>query len=77
MPSGLWEHTRTTIFIHGSKAEVGIILRSWVKHYKLEDFTSLLESNIEDFQPAGSLSTSKEKADSEEVKMPPTPLREI
>ena len=48
------------------------------KHNKLQDFTSLLEFNIEDFQPAGSLSTYKEKPDSEEeVKMPPTPLREI
>ena len=75
--NGLWEQNLTNIFNHGSKTEVGIILRSWVKH-KLEDFTSLLEFNIEDFQPTGSLSTYKEKPDSEEeTKMPATPLREM
>ena len=73
--SGLWEHTLTHTFNHGSKTEVGIILRSWVKHNKLEDFTSMLEFNIEDFPPAGSL---KEKPDpEEETKMPVTPLREM
>ena len=76
--NGLWEHTLTSIFNHRSKTEVGIILRSWVKHNDLEDFTSLLEFSIEDFQPAGSLSTYKEKPDSEEeTKMPTTPLGEM
>ena len=51
--NGLWEHTLTNSFTHGSKTEVGIILRSWVKHNKLEDFTSMLEFNIKDFQPVG------------------------
>ena len=65
--NGLWGHTLTTIFNHGSKAEVGIILRSWAKHNKLEDFTSMLE--FEDFQPEGSLSTYKKKPDSKEEMM--------
>ena len=61
--------------MHGSKTEVGIILRSWVKHNKPEVFTSMLEFNIEDFQPAGSLSNYTEKPHSEEeTKMPVTPL---
>ena len=68
--NGHWEHTLTKI--------LGIILRSWVIHNKLEDFMSLLEFNIEDFQPSGSLSTYKEKPDSEEeTKLPVTPLREM
>ena len=38
----------------------------------------MFEFNIEDFQPAGSLCTYKEKPGSEEeAKMPPTPLREM
>ena len=38
----------------------------------------MLEFNIEDFHPAGFLSTYKEKPDSdEETKMPVTPLREM
>ena len=74
----LWEHTLTNILNHGSKIEVGIILQSWVKHNKLEDFTSMLEFNIEDVQPAGSLRTYKEKPGSEEeMKMPVTPRREM
>ena len=38
----------------------------------------MLEFNIEEFQPTGSLSTYKKKPDSEEeMKMPVTPLREM
>ena len=68
----------TKVFNHGSKTEVGIILRSCGKHNKLKVFTTLLKFNIEDFQPTGPLSTYKEKSDSEEeMKMPATPLRQM
>ena len=47
--NGLWVHTLTNIFNHGSKSEVAIILRSSVVHSKLEDITSMMEFEIEDF----------------------------
>ena len=44
-----WEHTLTEILSHGPKMEVGIIMRAWVKHNKLEDFNSLLSFTADDF----------------------------
>ena len=42
-------------------------MRAQVKHSKLEDFNSLLNFNVDDFTPSGTLCHFKEKADSEAV----------
>ena len=47
--SNLWEHTLNEILNHDNKSEVGIIMRAWVKHNKLEDMTSLLSCDLNDF----------------------------
>ena len=62
---------------HDPTTEVGIIIRAWVKHDKLEDFNSLLTFNVDDFTPSGTLCYFKYKVDSEEVMMPTTPLKEL
>ena len=49
----IWEHTVTEILNHDPKSEVGIIMRAWVKHNKLEDFTSLLTYDLNDFTSSG------------------------
>ena len=51
----IWEHTLTEILNHDNKTEVGIIMRSWVKHNKLEDMSDLLIYDLNDFTPAGTL----------------------
>ena len=38
----IWEHTLNEILNHNNKTEVGIIMRAWVKHNKLEDMSDLL-----------------------------------
>ena len=38
----------TEILNHDNKTEVGIIMRSWVKHYKLEDMSDLLIYDLND-----------------------------
>ena len=38
----IWEHTITEILNHDNKTEVGINMRSWVKHNKLEDMSDIL-----------------------------------
>ena len=63
--SDLWEHTPYEILTYDAKSEVGIIMRAWVKHNKLEDITSLLIYDLNDFTPSGTLCNYKEKADSE------------
>ena len=74
----IWEHTLTEILNHDPKTEVGIIMRAWMKHNKLEDFNSLLSFTSDDFTPSGSLCYFKEKADSEVATiMPTTPLKEL
>ena len=40
--STIWEHTLTEILNHGNKTEMGIVMRSWVKHNNLEDMSDLL-----------------------------------
>ena len=76
--SDIWEHTLTEILNHHPKTEVGIIMRAWVKHNKLEDFNSLLNSNVDGFPPSGTLCYFKDKDDSEAVMMmPTTPLKEL
>ena len=74
----IWEHTLTEILNHDNKTEVGIIMRSWVKHNKLDDMTDLLIYDFNDSIPTGSLCYNKETAEAEETKiMPNTPLKEL
>ena len=74
--SPIWEHTLTEILNHGNKAEMGITMRSWVKHNNLEDMSDLLIYDLNDFTPGGTLCRYKETAETEETKlMPNTPLR--
>ena len=69
--STVWEHTLTEI-------EVGMIMRAWVKHNKLEDMTDLLIYDLNDFTPTGTLCNYKKTAEAEETKiMPNTPLKEL
>ena len=76
--SRIWEHTLTEILNHGNKTELGIIMRSWVKHNGLEDMNELLIHDLNDFTPTGSLSQYKVSAEAEETKpMPLTPLKEL
>ena len=74
----IWEHTLTGILNHDNKSEVGIIIRTWVKHHKLDDFSSLFNHSPDKFTPSSPLSYDKEKADSEVLlEMPSTPLQEL
>ena len=76
--SPIWEHTLTEILNHGNKTEMGIIMRSWVKHNNLEDMSDLLIYDLNDFTPGGILCCYKETAEAEETKlMPNTPLKEL
>ena len=76
--SPIWEHTLTEIFNHGNKTEMGIIMRSWVKHNNLEDMSDLLIYDLNDFTSGGTLCHYKETAEAEETKlMPNTPLKEL
>ena len=76
--SPIWEHTLTEILNHGNKTEMGIIMRSWVKHNNLEDMSDLLIYDLNDFTPGGTLCHYKETAEAEETKlMPNTPLKEL
>ena len=53
--SPIWEHTLTEILSHGNKTEMGIIVRSWVKHNNLEDMSDSLIYDLNDFTPGGTL----------------------
>ena len=53
--SDLWEHMLTEILNHDTKYEVGIIMRAWVKHNRLEDFNSVLTYDLNDFTSSGIL----------------------
>ena len=76
--SPIWEHTLTEILNHGNKTEVGIIMRSWVKHNNLEDMSDLLIYDLNDFTLGGTLCHYKETAEATETKlMPNTPLKEL
>ena len=76
--SDIWEHTLNEILNHDNKSEVGIIMRSWVKHNKLEDLNSLLIYDLNDFTPTGTLCFYEEKVESEvAIMMPTTPLKEF
>ena len=53
-------------------------MRAWGKHNKLENMTSLLIYDFNDFTPSGTLCYYKEKAESEvATMMPTTPLKEL
>ena len=74
LSSPIWEHTLTEILNHGNKTEIGIIIRSWVKHNNLEDMSDLLIYDLHDYTPGGTLCRYKETAEAEETKlMPNTP----
>ena len=74
----IWEHTLTDILNHEYKSDVWIIIRTWVKHHKLDDFSSLFNHSTDKFTPSSPLSYYKEKADSEVLfEMPSTPLQEL
>ena len=76
--SPISEHTLTELLNDGNKTEMGIIMRSWVKHNNLEDMNDLLIHDLNDFTPTGSLSQYKVSAEAEETKpMPITPLKEL
>ena len=76
--STIWEHTLTDIIINGNKTEVGIIIKAWVKHQKLENMSDLVIYDLNDFTSTGTLSQYKETAEAEETKtMPNTPLKEL
>ena len=60
--SPIWEHTLTEILNHGNKTEMGIIMRSWVKHNNLEDMSDLLFYDLNDFTPGGTLCHYKERS---------------
>ena len=54
------------------------MIRTWVKHHKLENFSSLFNHTPDKFTPSSPLSYYKEKADSEVLlEMPSTPLLEL
>ena len=76
--STIWEHDLTEILNHGNKTEMGIIMRSWVKHNNLEDMSDLLIYDRNDFTPGGTLSHYKETTEAEETKLTlNTPLKEL
>ena len=76
--SHIWEHTLTQILNHGYKTDMGIIMRSWVKHNNLEDMSDLLIYDLNFFTPGGTLCHYKETAEAEDTKlMPNTPLKEL
>ena len=54
------------------------MIRTWVKHHKLENFSSLFNHSPDIFTPSSPLSYYKEKANSEILlEMPSTPLQEL
>ena len=72
------EHALTEILNHDNKSDVGIMIRTWVKHHKLENFSSLFNHSPDKFTPSSPLSYYKEKVDSEVLlEMPSTPLQEL
>ena len=65
--STVWEHTLIEIINHDNKTQLGIIMRAWVEHNKLEDMTGLLIYDLNDFTPTGPLCNYKETAEAEET----------
>ena len=53
-------------------------MRSWVKHNNLEDMSNLLNYDLNDFTPRGTLCCYKETSETEETTlMLNTPLKEL
>ena len=76
--SNLWEHTLNEILNHENKSEMQIIMRAWVKYSKLQDMTTSLIYDFNDFTPSDTLYYYKEKVGSEvAIMMPTTPLKEL
>ena len=74
----IWEHTLTDILNHDNKSVVGSMIRTWVKHHKLDDFSSLFNHSPDKFTSSSLLSYYKGKADSEVLlEMLSTPLQEL
>ena len=74
----IWEHTLTEILNHDNKSVMGSMIRTWVKHHKLDDFSSLFNHSPDKFTPSSLLSHYKGKADSEVLlEMLSTPLQEL
>ena len=74
----IWEHTLTEILNHDNNSDEGIIIRTWVKHHKQDDFSSLFNHSPDKFTPSSPFSYYKEKADLELLlEMPSTPLQEL
>ena len=66
----------TEILNHRPKSQMGIIMRRWVRHNSMTEFSSLLSYTADKFTPTGALCHYKEKVDSEMLlMMPTTPLR--
>ena len=61
--SDIWEHIITKILNHDPKSELGIMIREWVIFNELEDFSSLLNFNVDDFTPSGNLCYSKDNGE--------------
>ena len=59
--STVWEHILTEILNHDNKTEVGVFMRAWVRHKKLEDMTDLLIYDLNDFTPTGTLCNIKKQ----------------
>ena len=54
------------------------MIRTWVKHHKLENFSSFFNHSPDKFTPSSPLSYYKEKVHSEILlEMPSTPLKEL
>ena len=74
----IWEHTLPEILNHDNISDVGIMIRAWVKHHKLKNFSSLFNHTPDKSIPSSPLSYYKEKADSEVLlEMPSIPLQEL
>ena len=69
----LWEHTIAKVFKHGSKSQLGLMLKQWIIFNKLENFNSILNYTIDDFTPSGNLSYMNQHGEI----LHHTPLREV
>ena len=69
----LWEHAIAKVFTHDSKAELGLMLKQWIKFNKLENFNSILNYTIDDFTPSGNFSYLNQHGDI----LHQTPLKDV
>ena len=59
------EHTVNEFLNHDNKSEVGTMMRALVIFNELEDITSLLIYDLNDFTPSSTLCYCKERVESE------------